>query len=516
MAHTPTPKRPGLKRPSAENNKKSSVQDSADGETSARSARSSAVTGEAEHAASIHLPEAAGDLITPLLHTCLHSNDDVDTMEHDLNPSVTEQPMPEADRDAADHAQEQEAELHETQKECIQEAENFNDNFTKLANKIHRFPPSLRGLKSYSIPKAVAIGPYHRRDLMAKEAADPKATEKVKKIAPKLKEMEKVKKVAADHFVKEVDRPFLEIYNEVAQVVAVASDFYPSNYVQGIDKKAFEKMMFLDGCFLLQYMFWCSGDHTKLERSLLYFFDTNQAEISNDIMLLENQIPWVVLETLNKFRKDLPPSLHPQENLWEFVAKMGRTFQVHMRKEEKPFKPDDRYRYTPPHLLGLLWHYKTGSHTGEVAVDIHGLKPMSKTVTDIELAEIDIGLKASKTTKFRDMGIKKLPFFTNIFLAPLLLDQVRACWLVNMVAFEVCMGMARGTFRVRSGSLPPDDHTHEPTSGPINQVVCSYLAILAMLMDREEDVHKLREDRIVQENSPTRRRWTSSRLLPST
>ncbi|CAL5010940.1 unnamed protein product [Urochloa decumbens] len=331
-----------------------------------------------------------------------------------------------------------------------------------MDKKIHRFPPSLHGLKLYSTPKAVSIGPYHR-DLI------------------RVKDMQKVKKVAAHHFVKQSGRPFKDIYKDVAEAAGAASDFYASNEVQGMGDDEFANMMFLDGCFLLQYM--VSTGFGKLNPSLMSFFETNQAVISEDIMLLENQLPWVVLTTLREFMNPPNPLL-----VKDFVAKMGRTLQARKDKEDEPF---DYGSYSPPHLLGRLWYYKTTRQsptdeviidvTDEVIIDVQDGKPMPKSISAIELAEIGIGLKASKTAKFSDMDIKKVPLFAKIVLAPLLLDQVRSSWLINMVAFEVCMSM--GT------AGRPD----KPSP-----VVCSYLAILAMLMDREEDVHKLRADHIVQ------------------
>ncbi|KAI5004361.1 hypothetical protein ZWY2020_031604 [Hordeum vulgare] len=224
----------------------------------------------------------------------------------------------------------------------------------------------------------------------------------------------------------------------------------------------------------------------KLSSSLLCYFDSNQASISNDIMLLENQIPWAVIETLRRF-KEVPVE--------EFVAKMGRTFQVRKEKEREEFDLGDGYK--PPHLLGLLRFYKT-RHTLQVPKKNEQKLPalgsssasqvptsdqdrqisMSKSISAIELAEIGIKLMASKTTKLVDMGMEKTPLSGNIFLAPLLLDDIRSCWLVNMAALEVCLATG-----VRDDEEP---------------VVCSYLALLAMLMDREEDVHKLRSKRLVQ------------------
>jgi hypothetical protein len=133
---------------------------------------------------------------------------------------------------------------------------------------------------------------------------------------------------------------------------------------------------------------------------------------------------------------------------------------------------------------------------------------MSKTVSVSELAKLGIKLTASKTTKLMDMGIKKRPLFSKIFVAPLLLDEIRSCWLVNMAALEICITT---DFRwdTTENSLISSGCWGNKSEMPVVSskdewdtiempVVCSYIAILAMLMDREEDVHKLRSKCLVQ------------------
>ena len=71
---------------------------------------------------------------------------------------------------------------------------------------------------------------------------------------------------------------------------------------------------------------------------------------------------------------------------------------------------------------------------------------------------------------------KVLPLFGELSLTPLFLNDSIACWLVNMVALEACC----------SKEYPRDGF-----------VVSSYLSLLAMLMDKEEDVHELRARHIV-------------------
>ncbi|XP_044963318.1 UPF0481 protein At3g47200-like [Hordeum vulgare subsp. vulgare] len=330
-------------------------------------------------------------------------------------------------------------------------AEDFEIDFEKMQSKMPRFPASLKGVgTSYVAPRVVAIGPYHNPLYSLGNGK-----------SNYLVEMEEVKRVAASHFIKKSGHSFLEIR---AKVESVASDPHKFYNIGSESLPDFVSMMCVDGCFLLQYMLICTA-RDELPSSLLYFFESNQAYISNDIMLLENQLPWVVLHTLW--------SLRPSVNVGEFIGKMGRTLQVSGDKVSEPFAWDGTNE--PPHLLGLLWLYKTG---GSVNAEPQSeeLRPMSKTISAIELAEMGIKLTASKTTKFTDMGIKRRPVLADkIFLAPLLLDEVRSCWLVNMAAFEVSMA-----------------------KGIQNPIVCSYLAVLAMLMDREEDVHKLRSKRLVQ------------------
>ena len=95
-----------------------------------------------------------------------------------------------------------------------------------------------------------------------------------------------------------------------------------------------------------------------------------------------------------------------------------------------------------------------------------------------------IFLTANETTELPDMGLdRKWIVLAELSMAPLCLNDARARWLVNMAALELCM-------------TPYffDDHTAEFE----DSAVCSYLLLLSMLMHREEDVHELRTNGILQ------------------
>ncbi|WVZ91720.1 hypothetical protein U9M48_037853 [Paspalum notatum var. saurae] len=74
------------------------------------------------------------------------------------------------------------------------------------------------------------------------------------------------------------------------------------------------------------------------------------------------------------------------------------------------------------------------------------------------------------------MGLRRKGlFFCELFLAPLVMDDTKACYLLNMMAFETTQ---RARYYKNSTSI-------------------SYVLIIAMLMNREEDVHELRARRIL-------------------
>ncbi|KAF8645018.1 hypothetical protein HU200_066221 [Digitaria exilis] len=133
--------------------------------------------------------------------------------------------------------------------------------------------------------------------------------------------------------------------------------------------------------------------------------------LRHDLMLLENQLPWLVVETLVDFVAD-----------WRHYLKDRKVL------EEKPIVLDDRYE--PPHLLGLLQFYMVGRSNTRVH---------SRDKFNSISVSIGIMLTAKETRELIHMGISKKGILSaELSYAPLSLDDERASFLINMAALELC------------------------------------------------------------------------------
>ncbi|XP_037486936.1 UPF0481 protein At3g47200-like [Triticum dicoccoides] len=350
----------------------------------------------------------------------------------------------------------------------------FEDNLQQMETKMHLFPPSMEELSKYSKPKVVSIGPYHHGSTEA------------------IRQMESTKYAAACHFIKESRRSVEEVYGAVFTVAGQARSYYDADKLRelGVGDKDFKPMMFYDGCFLLQYMlFLCreNGDEEKptaeVDPWLYNAFSSIDRRIFSDIVLLENQLPWVVVQKLKDF---MPP---PGLDMETVLGRVKHSLQARRHLKFDAPKLDDSY--VPPHLLGYLRFYIVGStdDTGstsrrtpvpEITLS-EKVKKLSMSVSVIELAEMGIKLRADDATaELKKMRITKECFTGKLFLPPVSLDDANARFLVNMAALELC--------------ITPDFRVAHDT----RSTVCSYLSLLGMVTDNDTDVQELRNKLILQ------------------
>ncbi|KAG6769120.1 hypothetical protein POTOM_024736 [Populus tomentosa] len=130
-------------------------------------------------------------------------------------------------------------------------------------------------------PSVVSIGPYHYKDRQNK-----------------LHEVEKLKVQMARQFVLDSKIKDIEIlYSEVAKVAENAKRFYEGCSLRCFDDEQFTRMMFLDGCFILQFIHGVM--YNKLDMS-----DQQIIDVKRDLLLLENQLPFAVLKSLMSLKND--------------------------------------------------------------------------------------------------------------------------------------------------------------------------------------------------------------------
>ncbi|KAG2576421.1 hypothetical protein PVAP13_6NG021449 [Panicum virgatum] len=301
--------------------------------------------------------------------------------------------------------------------------------------------------------------------------------------------MKEVKLAAAYYFCRDSGHSAELVYERVLSVAGAARGCYDTDgpSLEGLCDADFATMMFLDGCFLLAYM-------VDTSPMLLHRMTRSTGpSIPKDIFLLENQIPWLVLEALTEFMSvDVHRFVHAMgAHGAEFLpgrAKAeggwcGRCIPAALRRwiDESRGGATTGRQYKPAHLLDLLWFTQVGSmpELDMVKVNYRAALPLSLSSSAVELAQIGVRLTPSTAPWLGDMSVHRgLFLFGELSLSPLFLNDVTACWLVNMAALEASTA---GASRQSDGF-----------------VVSSYPSVLAMLMDSDDDVQQLRPKRVLQ------------------
>ncbi|KAJ6967954.1 UPF0481 protein At3g47200-like [Populus alba] len=331
-----------------------------------------------------------------------------------------------------------------------------------------RVPPTFRDIQQNSDcydPSVVSIGPYHHGKA-------------------KLKEMEKLKETYARQFALDSTKEIDEIYREVEAELHIAKNRYPEDARRNFNDEQLAKMIFLDGCFILQFLFCLYMKPANLKMS-----SHNAALVKKDLFLLENQLPFEVLTKLASFRdpdqktwmkfltalcdqvRALPGGTELKEKITKFFRELQKTLTT--RNPEAPHQP------AAAHLLELLHkrfcfgtivpeNSENSSCNNNSQMNWYRYYPAE------ELRNIGIHFKPSKTDLFTDVQFKRGWLITrSLYIPPLRIDNSTRSLLLNLVAYETCHGASN------------------------ESRVTSYVCFMDSLIDTHRDVQVLRSKGIL-------------------
>ncbi|KAJ0079623.1 hypothetical protein Patl1_22873 [Pistacia atlantica] len=359
--------------------------------------------------------------------------------------------------------------LSETEKswlEHIMIGESSKTQHEVIAVKIERVSPMLRDVRENSgcyDPLVVSIGPYHYGNT-------------------RLELMQRHKLTMARQYVNGNSNLLEDLYRKVRRLAKDARECYTDgSSVAKFNNEEFTQMMVLDGCFILQFI--CCI--VKFEREALKMKSNMIALVQRDLFLLENQIPFQVLNELsfNKFGNETEkktmlnqfvtqirslPSHRPKKSINDIL----RELPFGARREVQDAKGiTGTFDGEPAHLLDLI---RTNLFD---KTDLTRLPPRDRSEwfsyrSAKELKAVGIHFRPSKTNKFTDVAFQP-GYLAKLELPPIYLDDSTKSMLLNMVAYE------------------------SSTNGPDDFGVSSYICLMDSLIDQAEDVKELRSKGIL-------------------
>lgn len=344
----------------------------------------------------------------------------------------------------------------------------------QMVPKMHREIES--NVRCYE-PLVVSVGPFHHGK-------------------PELQLMEKYKKLLATQFANEPEKregvlPWLltnsvsldELYRKVKDIMPSVRECYAEDTIIAYSDEEFAQMMLLDGCFILQYLHCIvTGNYRELKMK-----SHNIAFIRRDLFLLQNQLPFEVLDVLMscKFKNNegmkmihtFISSAHtkpPQNNgfirsikdfLLDFI--LGSGVESSSLTKEESMK-----NRLPAHLLELLkLNVINPKAFLEGGCYLRGEWCSYRSAMELKRAGIHI--RPGKSRLLSDVKFNSFPCSALLTLPPITIDDSTKSQFLNLVAYEACPDT-------------PDDFG-----------ITSYVSFMDSLIDHAEDVKLLRSKGIL-------------------
>nr|CAD1828331.1 unnamed protein product [Ananas comosus var. bracteatus] len=269
---------------------------------------------------------------------------------------------------------------------------------------MQRVPDLLRRNKKHAEmfdPAVVAIGPYHRGK-------------------PHLSAMEDHKKEAAIAFAEPNTEAF---YTKVLEIARECRKCYNDNNdpPPAMSDEEFSLMLFFDGCFILQFI-------DQFVKSELKGFTVSahlHGFILRDMFLLENQLPYLLLEKLMGVK-----SVEIDKFMDQVAGTQG---QWKEKENESSSKGIDWPHW---HLLARLRMRQLGPED-EMAQLAWGSSWQSFRSVK-ELIESGITLRRGKTSFLRDVKFTQRLVCGELSLPQIIIDDLTRSRLLNMIALEMC------------------------------------------------------------------------------
>ncbi|CAN4109210.1 unnamed protein product [Withania somnifera] len=367
----------------------------------------------------------------------------------------------------------------------------------QMVPKLHREIES--NVRCYE-PLVVSIGPIHRgklelqlmekrKELLAIQFADQDST------------TERPEGVLPWHSTRSVSID--ELYRKVKNIMPIVRECYAEDLIKRYSDEDFAQMMFLDGCFILQYLHCIvTGNYKELKMK-----SHEIAFIRRDLFLLENQLPFEVLQVLmsckftgnegmkmmKKFISSAhtkPPQRHgfiqsikdffldffgesPPPESYTCTKKVLNFLGKICGEEGSSFtKQESTKNRLPAHLLELLkTHLINPNAFSEGGCYLRGEWCSYRSA--MELRRAGIRFRPGKSRRLSEVKFTSFHCSALLTLPPITIDDSTKSEFLNLVAYEACPDT-------------PDDFG-----------ITSYLTFMDSLIDHSEDVKELRSKGIL-------------------